>query len=97
MAILKNTVIADSDPISLPMGTTAQRPVNPPEGSMRYNTDLGYTEVWINRSWGDLANGRASFLPRNNTKEPGSMMILQVGQGLAALGLILAEMIMTFG
>ena len=66
MAILKNTVIADSDPISLPMGTTAQRPVNPPEGSMRYNTDLGYTEVWINRSWGDLANGRASFLPRNN-------------------------------
>ena len=57
MAILKNTVIADSDPISLPMGTTAQRPVNPPEGSIRYNTDLAYTECYFRGYWFDLTTG----------------------------------------
>ena len=65
MAELKNTVINDTGTIGLPSGTTAQRPTDPPEGAMRYNTDLGYTEVYINRAWSDLAAGRGMYLPRD--------------------------------
>lgn len=66
MAELKNTVINDTGAISLPSGTTAQRPSNPPEGSVRYNTDLGYTEIYANRAWSDLAHGRGIYLPRDD-------------------------------
>lgn len=64
MADLKNTVINDTGAISLPSGTTAQRPSDPPNGSMRYNTDLGYTETYVNRAWGDLTHGRSMYLSR---------------------------------
>lgn len=57
MADLKNTVISDVGAITLPKGTTAQRPTNPPEGAMRYNTDLGYTECYWKGYWFDLATG----------------------------------------
>lgn len=58
MATLKNTVINDVGAITLPKGTSAQRPTNPPNGSMRYNTDLGYTEAYYNGFWFDLSTGR---------------------------------------
>ena len=61
MADLKNTVIADVGSINLPSGTTAQRPTNPPQGATRFNTDLGYAECYIHRSWGELASGRAIY------------------------------------
>ena len=57
MAELKNTVINDTGAIGLPGGTTAQRPTNPPEGAMRYNTDLGYTECYWKGYWFDLSTG----------------------------------------
>lgn len=62
MATLKNTSVTGN--LQLPAGTTAQRPTNPPEGAMRFNTDLGYCEVYINRGWVDLQVG-AGALPRN--------------------------------
>jgi len=58
MAELKNTVISDVGAITLPKGTTAQRPTFPPEGSIRYNTDLGYVECYYHGFWFDLATGR---------------------------------------
>jgi hypothetical protein len=57
MAELKNTVINDTGAIGLPGGTTAQRPTNPPEGAMRYNTTLGYTECYWKGYWFDLSTG----------------------------------------
>lgn len=54
MADLKNTSITGS--LQLPSGTTAQRPTNPPNGAVRFNTTLGYTEVYNNGFWGDLAS-----------------------------------------
>ena len=56
MATLKNTSVAN-DPLVLPAGTTAQRPSSPAEGSVRFNTTLGYSEVYTNGSWQDFANG----------------------------------------
>ena len=58
MADLKNTVISDVGAITLPKGTSAQRPTFPPEGAMRYNTDLGYVECYYKGFWFDLTTGR---------------------------------------
>ena len=66
MADLKNTIISDVGSINLPSGTTAQRPTNPPEGSVRYNTDLGYSELYVNRAWSIFPDGKGAYLPRND-------------------------------
>jgi hypothetical protein len=44
MATLKNTTFNDTGFITLPAGTTAQRPASPVQGMSRYNTTLGYIE-----------------------------------------------------
>jgi hypothetical protein len=64
MALLKNTVINDVGAITLPRGTTAQRPTTPPEGSLRYNSDLGYTECYYQGFWFDISTGRG--LPKGS-------------------------------
>jgi hypothetical protein len=51
MATLKNTIINDTGYLSLPSGTTAQRPANPLSGMMRYNTTVPAVEVYINNVW----------------------------------------------
>lgn len=56
MAELKNTSIAGS--LQLPVGTNANRPSAPPNGAMRFNTDIGYTEYFRDYYWADLSNGR---------------------------------------
>jgi hypothetical protein len=53
MATLKNTIVDDTGSVYLPRGTTAQRPANPGNGAMRFNTTLGYVEfywmgIWVN-------------------------------------------------
>lgn len=47
MAIFNNTVINDTGYLALPSGTTAQRPVNPSIGMIRYNTTLSIIEIYI--------------------------------------------------
>ena len=44
-------VVAGTDFIQMPAGTTAQRPVTPAQGMQRYNTDLGYTEIYTGAAW----------------------------------------------
>ena len=58
---LKNTKITSTDALVLPSGTTAQRPGSPSAGMIRYNTDLGYTEVYRSNAWLPLTNK-----PKNN-------------------------------
>ena len=55
MATLKNTIIDDTGYIQLPVGTTAQRPVSPVAGMVRFNTTLGYLTK-------QLAYGKHQFL-----------------------------------
>lgn len=58
MAILKDTLLRDTNgQIVLPAGTTAQRPLRPPNGAMRFNTTLGISEVYYNNAWYDFSNG----------------------------------------
>jgi len=48
-------VVAGTDFIQMPAGTTAQRPVTPAQGMQRYNTDLGFTEVYTGAAWTKIA------------------------------------------
>ena len=51
MATLKNTTINDTGFLRLPSGTTAQRPASPVAGMVRFNTTLGYAEVYTGTQW----------------------------------------------
>jgi hypothetical protein len=44
----------------LPAGTTAQRPLQPVVGQVRYNTDLKCLEFYNGSSWQELAKGEAA-------------------------------------
>ena len=43
--------VEGTDYVKLPVGTTAQRPVSPESGMMRFNTDLGAPE-WYSAATG---------------------------------------------
>ena len=51
MATLTNTTINDTGFLNLPSGTTAQRPNSPVAGMVRFNTTLGYAEVYNGITW----------------------------------------------
>lgn len=51
---LVNTTATDGV-IKIPSGTTAQRPASPANGMIRYNTDIGYLENYINGAWSSIA------------------------------------------
>jgi hypothetical protein len=48
----------NSGAFSIPAGTTAQRPVSPVNGMIRYNTTLGLVEIYKAGIWSDVS-GRA--------------------------------------
>jgi hypothetical protein len=51
MATLKNTTINDTGFLKTPVGTTAQRPGTPVQGDVRWNSDLGYHEIYTGSTW----------------------------------------------
>jgi len=51
MATLKNTTVSDTGAIQLPSGTTAQRPVSPSVGQMRYNSTFKTVESYDGTRW----------------------------------------------
>jgi len=56
MAQLKNTTINDTSNLSLPSGTTAQRPSSPNPGMIRYNTTLNDTEYYDGVAWRSISD-----------------------------------------
>lgn len=60
MANLQSTVVYDANSLLLPKGTTAERPASPTNGAIRYNTDLGYTEIYKQGTWVKLTTPIAS-------------------------------------
>ncbi len=56
MAQLKNTTISDTGNLSLPAGTTAQRPGSPVAGMIRYNTTPSETEYYDGAAWRILSD-----------------------------------------
>ena len=51
MASLKNTTINDTGYFQVPVGTTAERPSSPSTGMLRFNTTLGYLEIYSGTNW----------------------------------------------
>ena len=51
MAQLQNTTINDISNLTLPVGTTAQRPPSPLAGMIRYNSTLNETEYYDGTAW----------------------------------------------
>jgi len=51
MATLKNTSINDSGFFKLPAGTTAQEVTGVTNGALRFNTDVGKVQIFLNGSW----------------------------------------------
>jgi hypothetical protein len=55
MATLKNTIINDTGHITVPSGTTGERPASPVVGMLRYNTTNNTLETYTSSSvWGGL-------------------------------------------
>ena len=53
----QDTIINSTGYLTLPDGTTAQRPSSPVNGMMRYNTDNASFEGYANGQWGDVGGG----------------------------------------
>lgn len=52
-----NPVFTGTEFMLIPKGTTAQRPVVPVDGEMRYNTTTGQFEGYQGGAWGQLGGG----------------------------------------
>lgn len=51
MAELKNTIVDDTAAVTLPVGTTAQRPGSPAAGYLRYNSSTNTAEFYNGSGW----------------------------------------------
>jgi hypothetical protein len=89
---LVTTVVKDSatGAAYMPSGTTAQRPVSPVNGYMRYNSDLLAMEAYVNGAWGSVGGGATgggtdhvfnnnSFTVTSNYVIPSGMSTITVG------------------
>ena len=54
-----------------PSGTTAQRPQNPGEGMIRFNTDSGHLEYYTGELWVDVIVNNNELGDQNNTNSTG--------------------------
>ena len=57
IAISSNPVLPGVAGVSLPSGTTANRAVSPPNGTIRYNTDTSTLEGYTANVWNSIAAG----------------------------------------
>ena len=52
-----NVTMTSTGYVLIPKGTTAQRPVSPTAGEIRYNTDYNAFEGYANGAWGNIGGG----------------------------------------
>lgn len=57
VSIASNPVLPGAASVTLPQGATVSRPVSPANGMLRYNTDTGLLEAYLNGLWVSLASG----------------------------------------
>ncbi len=50
-------IFSNTDHVTLPRGTTAQRPGSPADGMLRFNTSLNIFEGYRNTAWGEIGGG----------------------------------------
>lgn len=57
MALLRNTTITDTAALTLPSGTTAQRPSPLANGMVRFNATISAVESYVNGVWREAGKG----------------------------------------
>jgi hypothetical protein len=57
ISITSNPILPGTGGATMPSGGTAARPAVPVNGTIRYNTDFGLFEAYLNGSWFTLASG----------------------------------------
>ena len=57
LAIADNVVLPGTEGVTVPVGTTAQRPSPATDGEIRYNTDIALFEGYVNGSWATFSSG----------------------------------------
>jgi hypothetical protein len=57
ISLASNAVLPGTESVTIPFGTTAQRPSPATNGDIRYNTDLALFEGYLNGGWSSFASG----------------------------------------
>ena len=57
LSIANNVVLPGTEGVTLPFGTTAERPSPATNGELRYNTSTGTFEGYANGAWGAITTG----------------------------------------
>jgi len=57
ISITANPVLPGTGGVVVPSGNTADRPAVPTNGTIRYNTDVGLFEAYLNGAWSTIAAG----------------------------------------
>ena len=79
MANLKNTTVNDTGYLTLPVGTTAQRPASPSDGMLRRNTTLNCLEYYstVDQTWVKISdNGGSGATPSNPASSATAILLL---------------------
>jgi len=56
-SIADNPVLPGTEGVTVPIGTTAERPSSPNNGELRYNTSTATFEGYANNTWGSITTG----------------------------------------
>jgi hypothetical protein len=59
-------IISTNGALGIPAGTTAERPLSPNAGFLRFNTSIQALECWSGSSWGPTTTGAASIVCSEN-------------------------------
>ncbi len=57
LSLADNAVLPGTEGVTVPSGTTAERPSPATDGEIRYNTDLALFEGYVNGAWASFASG----------------------------------------
>ena len=94
LSISSNPILPGTGGVTLPSGTTAQRPGSPNQGELRYNTDNHIAEGFINGSWVNFGSGFGSVtsitagtnLTGGTITTTGTIALSATPTGLTSLG-----------
>jgi hypothetical protein len=56
-SIADNPILPGTEGVTVPVGTTAERPASANNGELRYNTSTGTFEGYANNAWGSITTG----------------------------------------
>jgi hypothetical protein len=60
LSLATDPTIPGNSGVTIPSGTTAQRPSSPNIGQLRFNTTLGFNEYWTGTSWQQVIDTQVS-------------------------------------